>query len=81
MTKCEINLNNTFREGHDFIVYICGYSGLFHLLVTGCDAAVANVFPDGVVEKHRILGNHANMSSQRHLFHLRKDNAMTKGSL
>lgn len=66
-------VNLTFREGHDFIVYISSYSSLLHLLVAGRDAAVANVVLDGVVEKHGILGNHADMSSQRYLLHLRRD--------
>ena len=54
-------------------MYICSYSGLLHLLVTGSDATIANVFPDGVIEKHSILGNHADMSPQRYLFYLRKE--------
>lgn len=69
-----VNPKVTFGEGHDFIVYISSQSSLLHLLVTSRDAAVADVIPDGVVEKHGILGNHADMSSQRCLLHLRKDN-------
>lgn len=63
----------TFRECHDFIMYVSSQSGLLHLLVTSGDAAVADVIPDGVVEEHGVLGNHADMSSQRSLLHLRKE--------
>lgn len=62
----------TFRKAHDFIMDISSYSRLFHLLVTGGDAAIANVVLDGVVKKHRILGNHADVASQRRLLHLRR---------
>lgn len=63
----------TIREGHDFVMDISSECSLLHLLVTSSGATVANVLPDGVVEQHGILGNHADMSSQRCLFHLRKD--------
>lgn len=63
----------TFRKAHDFIMDISSYSSLLHLLVTSGDAAVADVVLDGVVEKHRILGDHADMGSQGCLLHLRKD--------
>lgn len=63
----------TIREGHDFIMDISSYSSLLHLLVISSGATVANVIPDGVVEQHGILGNHADMRSQRCLFHLKKD--------
>lgn len=36
------------------------------------DAAVADVVPDGIVEKHRVLGDHADVCAQRSLRHLRK---------
>lgn len=68
-----VHLLLTFREGHDFIMYVSSYSSLLHLLVAGRDAAVADVVLDGVVEKHGILGNHADMSSQGYLLHLRRD--------
>lgn len=63
----------TIREGHDFVMDISSECSLLHLLVISSGATVANVLPDGVVEQHGILGNHADMSSQRCLFHLRKD--------
>lgn len=63
----------TIREGHDFVMDISSECSLLHLLVISSGATVANVIPDGVVEQHGILGNHADMSSQRCLFHLRKD--------
>ncbi len=53
---------------------ISSYGSLLHLLVSGADAAIPNVLLDGVVEKHSILGNHADVSSQRFLLHLRRDN-------
>lgn len=63
----------TIREGHDFVMDISSECSLLHLLVISSGATVANVLPDGVVEQHGILGNHADMRSQRCLFHLRKD--------
>lgn len=63
----------TIREGHDFVMDISSECSLLHLLVISSGATVANVIPDGVVEQHGILGNHADMRSQRCLFHLRKD--------
>lgn len=65
-----VDLYITIREGHDFLMDISSYGSLLHLLVTSRDATVANIIPDGVVEKHSILGNDANVSSQRDLLHL-----------
>lgn len=53
---------------------ISGYCSLLHLLVTSRDAAVANVIPNGVVEKNSVLGNDTDVTSQRCLLHLRKHN-------
>lgn len=47
--------------------------GLLHLLVVGRDAAVADVVLDGVIEEHRVLGDHADVGSKRRLLHLRGD--------
>lgn len=44
--------------------------GLLHLLVVGGDAAVADVVLDGVVEEHRVLGDHADVGSKRRLLYL-----------
>lgn len=53
---------------------ISSYGSFLHLLVASRDAAVANIIPDGVIKKNSILGNHADVSSQRCLLHLRNDN-------
>lgn len=71
----------TIREGHDFVMDISSECSLLHLLVISSGATVANVISDGVVEQHGILGNHADMSSQRCLFHLRKDDEKVISSL
>lgn len=63
----------TIRKSHDFIVDVGSDGGLLHLLVVGGDAAVADVVLDGVIEEHRVLGDHADVGSKRRLLHLRGD--------
>lgn len=68
------DLKVTFRESHDFVVYVRSQSSLLHLPVSSRDAAVADVISNGVIEEHSILGNHTDVRSQRPLLHLSKDN-------
>lgn len=44
---------------------------LLYLLVSGQDPSIADIVGDGVVEEHRVLGHHPNVSTQRSLLHLR----------
>lgn len=43
---------------------------LLHLLVSGQDPSIADVVGDGVIEEHRVLGHHPDVSAQRRLLHL-----------
>lgn len=43
---------------------------LLYLLVSGQDPSIADIVGDGVVEEHRVLGHHPNVSTQRSLLHL-----------
>lgn len=72
-SEIQINTNHlelTIGERHDFIMDVSADGRRLHLLVTGWNAPVANVFPDGVVEQHRILRYHPDVSTQRRLLHL-----------
>lgn len=72
-------LNVTIRKSRDFIMDVGSDGGLLHLLVVGGDAAVADVVLDGVIEEHRVLGDHADVGSKRRLLYLwgdREDRAI-----
>lgn len=60
----------TVGEGKDAVVDVGSPGCLLHLLVGGQDAPVADVVGDGVVEEHRVLGHHPDVSAQRRLLHL-----------
>lgn len=49
---------------------VCGHGGPLQLLPARRDAAVKDVVADGVVEKDRILRNHADVRPEGRLAHL-----------
>lgn len=60
----------TFRESHNGIMDACSLSGGLHLIVSSCDAAIADVVGDGVIEEDCVLGHDSNVGAEGDLGHL-----------
>lgn len=60
----------TIRKRKDAVVDVSSPGCLLHLLVSGQDPAIADIVGNGVVEEHRVLGHHPNVSTQGSLLHL-----------
>lgn len=48
----------------------CSLSGSLHLIIASCDAAIADVVSNGVIEEDSVLGHDSNVRSERDLSHL-----------
>lgn len=60
----------TFRESQDGVMDARGLSSSHHLLVPGCDAAIADIVGDGVIEEDGVLGHNSNVRPEGDLGHL-----------
>lgn len=49
----------------------CSLSSSLYLTVAGCDATIADVVGDGVIEEDSVLGHNSNVRPERDLGHLR----------
>lgn len=68
----------TFRETHNGLMDACSLSSSHHLLVPGCNAAVADIVGDGVIEEDGVLGHNSNVRPEGDLGHLGPEDHMLR---
>lgn len=66
----------TFGESQNGLVDACSLSSSHHLLVPSCDAAVADVVGDGVIEEDGVLGHDSDVRPEGDLGHLESKDHM-----
>lgn len=48
----------------------CSLGGSLHLIIPSCDAAIANIVGNGVIEEDGVLGHNSNVRPEGDLGHL-----------
>lgn len=60
----------TLRESHNGIMDAGSLGSSLHLIIPSCDAAIANIVGNGVIEEDGVLGHNSNVRPEGDLGHL-----------